>query len=205
MFIELLLLCVESEKSSALKRILLWIQDIVRSNNVFENLVTYKWNLEEKEKEEGFIWNNRALIRASEKNDLHMVSHFMSINFGRGKGVDIVFQINDSKFRQEISRGRFEIAWFEDQTEECNEVLRHYRNFEAACSPAFLISRLRQSLRERGGRTPTLQDPISKALECVHICQMQERIYIEYLGHFRKVQQSLEQFLGKKETHYSWW
>ena len=124
MFIELLLHCVESEKSSALKRILLWIKDIVASNETLENLVTYKWNLGEQEKEEGFIWNNKALIRASEKNNFHMVSHFMCINFGRRKGVDVVFQINDSKFRHDVSRGRFEIAWFEYQTEPCNEVLR---------------------------------------------------------------------------------
>ena len=187
MFIELLLHCVESEKSSALKRILLWIKDIVASNETLENLVTYKWNLGEQEKEEGFIWNNKALIRASEKNNFHMVSHFMCINFGRRKGVDVVFQINDSKFRHDVSRGRFEIAWFEYQTEPCNEVLReasinqefggnfyileikkmkmlkkkegnasfieslslrHYKNFEAACSPALLISRFRNAYRK---------------------------------------------------------
>ena len=48
----------------------------------------------------------------------------------------------------------------------------------------------------------TPPDPISKALECIYICQMQAKIYIEYQGHFRKVQLTLEQFLGERTSSY---
>ena len=85
--IEILDSCVLSDQSSALKKILNWIRDEVASNKLLRNLFLYKWYQDDKNREEGFLWNNRAFIRACQKDDFQMVSHFKGINFGKNKEI----------------------------------------------------------------------------------------------------------------------
>ena len=75
------------------------------------------------------------------------------------------------------------------------EVLKHIRNFQATCTPAFLIAKFRNNLL-REGDIRTSFDPIAAAFMCIKICERQEIQFHEYGDQFRKVQASLEDFLG---------
>ena len=190
--IKLLKECVESEKPVALKRILFWIKRQLASHPSIGSLFSHTWPLEEEEKEDGFIWNNRAMIRACEKNDFMMVSYFMSVTFGQHMGRSVQFRINDTKFKDTSTR---EINLFYENYNKEMEVLKHIRNFQATCTPAFLVAKFRNNLL-REGENRTSFDPIAASFMCIKICKRQEVQFHEYGDQFRKVQASLEDFLG---------
>ena len=194
---DLLKECVESEKPVALKRILCWIQDLA-SHEQIKNIFVAAWKHGEETKEEGFLWNNQAMIRACEKNDFTMVSHFMGIRFPLLVSEDVEFKINDYTFtdKVKISRNFF----FEDNDQVIKyqvEVLKHIRNFQATCSPAFLIAKFRKTFLDKVD--PDNFDPIFAAFKCIEICKKQEDRFHEYGDQFRKVEKSLEEFLGRQD------
>ena len=180
--------CVESEKPVALKRILFWIKKDLAAipilvNSLFSNIA----HLEEEEKEDGFFWNNQAMIRACEKNNFTMVSHFMCINSDQ----KLKFRINDSTFKDKYIGISTNILC-ENNDKEL-EVLKHIRNFQATCSPVFLIAKFKKNIRNKVYDF----DPIDEAFKCIDICRSQEDRFHEYGDQFRKVQKSLEDFLGR--------
>ena len=113
-------------------------------------------------------------------------------------GKPIKFRIDDYTFTKDSIQSY--LKWFEEETDEEHpekELLRQYRNFQATCQPAFFIAKFKQSGEQSGEQTKRF-DFFSKALECVLICQEQQKNYEEYESQFENVKVLIEEFLGKK-------
>ena len=134
------------------------------------------------------------MIRACEKNDFTMVAHFMEVKFRleEAKDEDVKFRINDLSFKDKFTRSNNFVYVKNDQEVE---FLKHIRNFQATCTPAFLIAKFRKNLLNEDYNF----DPVIKAFLCIEICKSQENRFHEYADQFRKVQNSLEDFLGRQD------
>ena len=129
------------------------------------------------------------MIRACEKNDFTMVSHFMGVKFCLDN-VDVKFRINDETLKDKSNKNFFYV----DNDRE-KEFLKHIRNFQATGTPAFLIAKFRKNLLNEKENF----DPIMKAFLCIKTCNSQEARFPEYSDQFRKVRNSLEDFLGRQD------
>ena len=129
------------------------------------------------------------MIRACEKNDFTMVSHFMGVKFCLDN-VDVKFRINDETLKDKSNKNFF---YVENDREK--EFLKHIRNFQATGTPAFLIAKFRKNLLNEKENF----DPIMKAFLCIKTCNSQEARFPEYSDQFRKVRNSLEDFLGRQD------
>lgn len=148
---DLLLFCVEAERSSTLRHILEWIKNISETGGL--KLEIKAWSEKDKKKvsTKGFTYNSEALIRACEKNNFEMVKHFMSICFCDGQ---IKFSLNDGKFELYQTGTSFNFReWFSANTKILSgEFNRHtsgflnfFRIFYARSTPAYLVARFQFS------------------------------------------------------------
>ena len=150
---DLLLFCVEADRSSALKCILEWIKDLSEKGSL--KLEIKAWNEKDKKKEstKGFTYNSEALIRACEKNNFEMVGSFLSICFCDGQ---IKFTLHDGKFEFDRAPDNFK-GWFHANTKILSgEFNRHtsgflnfFRIFFAKSTPAYLVAKFQFS-NEKG-------------------------------------------------------
>ena len=149
----LLLFCVEADRSTALKCILEWIKNLSEKGSL--KLEIKAWNDKDKKKEstKGFTYNSEALIRACEKNNFEMVKSFLSICFCDGQ---IKFTLHDGKFESDRASDNFK-GWFHSNTKILSgEFNRHtsgflnfFRIFFAKSTPAYLVARFQFS-NEKG-------------------------------------------------------
>ena len=132
------------------------------------------------------------MIRACEKNDFTMVSHFMGVKFCLDETKDeyVKFRINDETLKDKSNKNFFYV----DNDRE-KEFLKHIRNFQATGTPAFLIAKFRKNLLNEKDNFY----PITKAFLCIETCKKQEARFAEYSDQFRKVRNSLEDFLGRQD------
>ena len=148
---DLLLFCVEADRSSALKHVLNWIKNISEKGGL--KLEIKAWSEKDKKtvSTKGFTYNSEALIRACEKNNFDMVKHFISTCFCDGQ---IKFCLNDGKFELNQTGTSFSFkGWFSANTKILSgEFNRHtsgflnfFRIFYARSTPAYLVARFQFS------------------------------------------------------------
>ena len=148
---ELLLFCVEADRTSALQHILGWIKNISDKGNLEREIKA--WNQKDKKSKstKGFTFNSEALIRACEKNNFKMVKHFLEICFCDGK---IKFTLHVDKFEEGLKEEKFSCKeWFYDNTkmlsgefqQYTSGFLNYFRIFYARSTPAYLVARFQFS------------------------------------------------------------
>ena len=103
---------------------------------------------------------------------------------------DVIKLLNDKTFEDKSNKNFF---YAENDREK--EFLKHIRNFQATGTPAFLIAKFRKNLLNEKENF----DPIMKAFLCIKTCNSQEARFPEYSDQFRKVRNSLEDFLGRQD------
>eukprot|EP00092_Neocalanus_flemingeri_P103120 GFUD01131922.1.p1 GENE.GFUD01131922.1~~GFUD01131922.1.p1 ORF type:complete len:840 (+),score=155.46 GFUD01131922.1:47-2566(+) len=214
---DLLLECVEKEKTPALKKVLNWIQFKLEPISKVKGLLR-EWSYEKSigsdtytPKWTGLTGNSQAMIRACEKDDFWMVSALMNFRIQLTDQIEDTFRIDDSEFKpcendvREQFKNRFTARNFftfplskRKYLEKANDILHHYNSFYAVSKPAYLIARAeKENKNKKFEMDVTPYDPISEAFHNLHIARIQSFRNVEYRNKFKTVKRESKEFIVK--------
>ena len=205
---DLLLHCVEKEKPPALKKILSWLQyDIASIRKV--RFMIESWDFEKdfttdtlSPKWDGLTGNCPALIRACEKDNFQMVSHFQGVRI-QLEHRSVSFRIDDSQFKpceqdeEKRYKNRRKCSNFfnfhlvaGNYHENSTDLLHHYKAFNSVSKSSFLIA----TFKTKEDESP-LYDPLSEAYHNLHISRVQALRNVEYKNKFNVVKNYSKDFI----------
>ena len=128
--------------------------------------------------------NNRAMARASEKNDFKMVLAFISHGFKVDCPMDLTRPTSLSYFSL--------VTWTRGQTDD---TLDYFKTFSARSKTAFLLAQFKISTkpilerREETGNVQEFFDPVEHAFLHANIAIMQKKNIVEYKKKIKRVEE----------------
>eukprot|EP00092_Neocalanus_flemingeri_P006843 GFUD01007388.1.p1 GENE.GFUD01007388.1~~GFUD01007388.1.p1 ORF type:complete len:851 (-),score=173.68 GFUD01007388.1:141-2651(-) len=206
--VKLLLEAVESENSDSLRKVLNWFENEVHEDKDMNRLIgiwekfddTSGASMTNKDVKK----NNMAMIRACEKDNFEMVLTFFKF----------CFTIDAKKMRQANSntfalstnnRGsRFPLLCRYFENRDMEDILFHFRHFQATSKPAFMIGQLRNKIDDEYESDYDVldqiqngtfefqssfnnEDPVTESFHNAFVAKRLARDHVEYANKFKSI------------------
>ena len=205
--------CVESENCDSLRIVLNWFE---MDDQDLQRLTKFRQRIED-----DFKKNNHAMIRACEKNNFEMVLAFFKHEFK----IDALYfkQVgSDSPMvSKNQKKSKFPLSLRKFDKQSMDDVLSHFKHFQATTKPAFMIAQLRFKIDDYDDYDKEIddyedidanpiqddiefevlgfqyEDPVTESFHNVFIAKSQYQDHVEYENKFKLIVKENEQFSVK--------